>query len=393
MLTQVFLLMIAVRRDRFLDWQHDQGTHCAGDRHAHYSFECYFLQAYLLNRTAVLDDTFCQVPQHTGLKTNIWTPMGRRFNFERLAAAGVRTIFRSKLRSVANHLHMDRRTIKAQSRLVRLSKYDGWIKQMNSSSAQMLEVIWNYHDDAAYKKFGGPSWWYEGCDHDRNNMSQAQVQVVYASRALPQDFQTLEAAMRKQLGEDYCGLHVRRGDKAASCRWHGLAEETTGQAIMANTRIMTALASHGCTSIYLGTDEEDVSVFVPLFSGFRRVYSKWNFTAILKAKGMAFNDIAQLDYKLAFSGKFVVRTFKHSNPNSAYISNLARDGAPCSVVTKNKGSRPQHKHARKGRKITSLKELEELKKSHTFTWTRDMATAFGSPEGVFSKLTDKGHKG
>jgi hypothetical protein len=98
---------------------------------------------------------------------------------------------------------------------------------------------------------------------------------------------------------------------------------------MSYTRVLKAIAEHECTSLYLGTDETQATIFTPLFSGFpSRVFSKWNFTELFKRHDLTPNEIGQLDYSMVFSSaKFVVHTFAGLHGNNTFISSLKRNGA------------------------------------------------------------------
>jgi hypothetical protein len=234
-----------------------------------------------------------------------------------------------------------------------------WIQAMAKSDKQVIRVRFSYRVGSNLRRY----WWYDACDHKQD--TPAQKKLLDAVHALPAHLENISKKMRDRVGHAFCAIHVRRGDKIRSCMWPHLKAETTGNAIMANTRVIRALREHRCKSLYLATDEVDKKVFHSLFAAAKwDIVSKWNFTAEFKA--LTNSEVVALEYAMLGNNHLTVRTFK-TRGNLVYLSSDPKNGASC----RKRKKRPQESSLPKkqlaetpfGRQEGSTVKIVEHKKS------------------------------
>lgn len=181
---------VVAPRERYLKWEREP-LHCAGVSHQRWSFLAYLTEAVALNRTAVIPDTFCQHPVHNEGQY-LTSPIDRLFNIE-------------ALRSVPGFM------------LVLQAELPRNLLAYTTTSRTRPQLLAGRSEALLVRKFSS-GYWYElksRWSRERCPQRGALYKAVYGLTA--QMSGPVHEVLRA-LGQGYCALHVRRGDKAKVSR-------------------------------------------------------------------------------------------------------------------------------------------------------------------------------
>lgn len=220
------------------------GDRCKSMNHYMWSFLCALGEAQYLNRTLVMDLSFCLSSMYSSSNRDEEGKDFRfYFDFEHLKDAAS-VLDQEQFWYDWNKWH---ETNKLKLHLV---------EDFRVTPMKLAEV----KDTLILRKFGSvepDNYWYRVCEGETESVVQRPWHLLWKSRRLLDIVSTISA----RLNWDYDAVHVERGEKARNKElWPNLDADTSPDALISTLANKIEEGRH----VYIATNEPDTSFFDPL---------------------------------------------------------------------------------------------------------------------------------